>query len=245
LTGLYQQGAPNYGDIRIGGAHYTQRTGATFLAQAYLPPQLNNWALAGDIQFNTDSAFNIGSTFDLFTVAAHEVGHAVGMDHSGDPNAIMNAVYPGAKPDLAADDVNGIRHIYSSDLPRTADSYEGALGNNSFGTSTVVTINGTTKTALVTGADITTTGDADYYKFVVPTGSAGTVKINVQSAGLSLLAPKVYLYNAFFGQIGFANGTGLYGTTQTISYSPISALQVYYVKVIGADTSVFAPANTA
>lgn len=238
-TGQYQQGAANYGDIRIAGAHYTQRVGASFLAQAYLPPQLNNWSLAGNIEFNTDSAFNIGSTFDLFTVAAHEVGHAMGMDHSGDPNAIMNAVYPGAKTDLAADDVNGIRHIYSNDAARSADPYEGALGNNSFGTSTLVTINGTTKTALVTGADITTTSDADYYKFVVPTGSAGTLKINVQSAGLSLLAPKVYLYNAIFGPVGFANGTGQYGTTLTINYSPISALQVYYVKVVGADTSVF------
>ena len=91
----------------------------------------------------------------------------------------------------------------------------------------------------MTGLDITTTGDSDYFKFVVPVGSASTVKINVQSAGLSLLAPKVYLYNSLFGQIGFANGTGLYGTTQTINYSPISALQVYYVKVVGADTSVF------
>jgi predicted Zn-dependent protease len=238
-SGQYQQGAANYGDIRIAGAHYTQRVGATMLAQAYLPPQLNNWSLAGNIEFNTDSAFNIGSTFDLFTVAAHEVGHALGMDHSGDPNAIMNAVYPGAKTDLAADDVNGIRHLYSSDAARSADSFEGALGNNSFGASTLVTINGTTKTALVTGADITTTSDADYYKFIVPTGSAGNMKINVQSAGLSLLAPKVYLYNALFGQIGFANGTGQYGTTLTINYSPIAALQVYYVKVVGADTSVF------
>ncbi len=237
--GQYQQGAPNYGDIRIGGAHYTQIVGVNFLAQAYMPPQLNNWAIAGDIQFNTDTGFNIGSTYDLFTVAAHEVGHALGMDHSGDSLAVMNAAYPGTKTDLTTDDINGIRHIYSNDAARTKDAAEGALGNNSFSTSTLITINGATKTALVTDLDITTTSDVDYYKFTIPTGTSGTLKVKVQSAGLSLLAPKVYLYDSLFIQRGFANGTGQYGTTLSFNYSPVSALQVYYVKVVGADTSVF------
>jgi predicted Zn-dependent protease len=238
LTGQYQQGAPNYGDIRIGGANYTAQ-GASFLAQAWMPPQINNWAIAGDIQFNTAAGFNVGSTFDLFTVAAHEVGHALGLDHSGDPNAVMYSAYPGLKTDLIADDVNGIRNIYSNNQARAKDAYEGILGNNGFTTSTLVGLNATTKTALVTDLDITTTTDADFFKFVVPAGSSSTVRINVQSAGLSLLAPKVYLYNSFFQLKGFANGTGLYGTTQTITFTGIAPLQIYYVKVTGADLTAF------
>ena len=239
LIGQYQQGATNYGDIRMGGTHYTQRTGATFLAQAYMPPPLNNWSIAGDVQLNTDSAFNVGATYDLFTVAAHEIGHALGLEHSGDSLAVMNGCYPGTKTDLTADDVSGIRQIYSSGQARSADAYDAGSGNNTFGSATNVTIDAATKTALVSGLDLTTTSDSDYFKFTIPSGTSGTLNVKVQSAGLSLLAPKVYLYNAFYMQKGFANGTGLYGTTLSISLTNVVAGQVYYVRVGGADTSVF------
>src|SRR5262249_10191015 len=72
-SGNYQQGDPTMGDIRIGG--YSIGTG--ILAQAYMPPPSNNYSIAGDIQFNTSYTFNIGSTYDLFTVTAHEIGHTL------------------------------------------------------------------------------------------------------------------------------------------------------------------------
>ena len=172
-------------------------------------------------------------------MAAHEIGHALGLEHSGDPLAVMNAVYPGTKTDLTADDTSGIRQVYSSGQARSPDANEGFLGNNSFFTATLLTINGGTQTALATNLDLTTTIDADFYKFIIPAGTSGTLTVKVQSAGLSLLAPKVYLYNSLFLQKGFANGTGQYGTTLSIPLTPVAAGQLYYLRVIGADTSVF------
>jgi hypothetical protein len=236
-TASLQQGDPNFGDIRIGGAQYTDQTGLTFLAQAYMPQPLNNYSLAGDIQFNTDSAFNIGATYDLFTVAAHEFGHALGLNH-GPTGTVMATTYPGLKTDLSADDTNGIRAIYSLGLPRSPDLLD-IVPNNSFLTSTPVVVDPISQTALVTDLDITTITDSDYFKVIIPAGTGGTLKVKVQSAGLSQLAPKLYVYNSAFVQQGFANGVGQYGTTLTVNVSGVAPLQLYYIRVVGADMSSF------
>ena len=71
-SGNYQQGNPSFGDIRIAGFNF----GSSALGMAYMPPKDNNYSVAGDMAFNTGQPFNIGTTYDLFTAAAHEIGHA-------------------------------------------------------------------------------------------------------------------------------------------------------------------------
>ncbi len=73
-SGPDEQGNPGFGDIRIGGYNF----GCSTLALTYQPPPDNNFSIAGDMTFNTGQSFNIGSTYDLFTVAMHEFGHALG-----------------------------------------------------------------------------------------------------------------------------------------------------------------------
>lgn len=49
---------------------------------------------------------------DLLTVAAHELGHNLGFDHSGDPNALMFPSYSGPHRFLGDDDIAGAQSLY-------------------------------------------------------------------------------------------------------------------------------------
>jgi len=240
-SGNYEQGDPNMGDIRIGG--YAMGTTGEPLAEAFQPPPVNNYSVAGDIVFNTSDSFHIGSTYDLFTVAAHEMGHALGMDHSSHSAAVMYATYTATKPTLNSDDIAGIQSIYG--VGRTPDVYNsGGASDGTFATAADLanlTLNPQTLVGQVTNLDITTTSTNEFYKIMAPTGTASTISVNVQSSGLSLLTPKVTVYAADQQTVlGSATGAGQYdGTTLTVTLNSVTPGEQFYVKVQGADTTSF------
>ncbi|RLJ76961.1 M10 family metallopeptidase domain-containing protein [Pedobacter alluvionis] len=66
------------------------------------------------LHFDDDENWSLSPLFgiDLMSVAIHEIGHTLGLDHSNESCATMNAFYSGTKRNLAQDDLNGIRAIY-------------------------------------------------------------------------------------------------------------------------------------
>jgi acrosin len=95
------------------------------LAHTFGPDALNS--LAGDVHFDDANAFATspiggnGSPFDILEVAAHEIGHALGMHHDNTFNALMNDTYAGmysgfGSAFLLADDINGIQSLYGTGL---------------------------------------------------------------------------------------------------------------------------------
>jgi hypothetical protein len=238
-SGSYEQGDPTMGDIRISGYNF----GNSALAVAMQPPPANNYSIAGDFAFNTAQTFNINNTYDLYTVALHEFGHALGMDHSSaGTSAVMYPNYTGAKPGPSADDIGGIRNIYSSNAPRSPDAYNTGGSDGSFATATNVSsqISSSTLTAVVSNLNLATSSQVEYFTFKPPAGSANSMTVSVQSSGLSLLAPKVTVYAADQTTVlGSASGLGQYGTTLNVTVNNVTAGQQCYVKVQGADTSVF------
>src|SRR5262249_7647104 len=210
-SGNNQQGDPGFGDLRIGGYN----SGGNTLGTAMLPPPANNYSVAGDFTLNTAQnwVINQAGGYDLFTVAAHETGHALGLLHSSVSSAVMYGMYNSIKSSLRWDDIAGIRNIYSANLGRSADAYDAVASNGSFATATDLTslIDPVALTALVQNLDITTLTDNDYYIFTAPAGSSSTLTVNVQSSGLSLLMPSVTVYAADQTTVlGSASGVGQY-----------------------------------
>jgi len=234
-SGLDQQGASNFGDIRIGGYNF----GYDWLAGTFYPPPVNNYSVAGDVDFNTAYSFNIGSTYDLFTVAAHEIGHSLGLGESSSTTAVMFTPYNGAHRALGTDDVNGIHAIYGA---RPADG-----SNNSFATATNITstIDPVLLTSVVNNLNISSTSAADYFSFTAPDNSSSNMTVTVQSTGLSLFTPSVTVYAAdqqtVLGSNIFqlASGAVEDGATLSVNVSGVTPGTTYYVEVQGADSSVF------
>uniref|UniRef100_A0A8C8RUG6 interstitial collagenase n=1 Tax=Pelusios castaneus TaxID=367368 RepID=A0A8C8RUG6_9SAUR len=89
-----------------------------YLAHAFQPGN----GLGGDVHFDEAESWTKGSNgYNLFFVAAHELGHSLGLSHSTDPGALMYPTYSYMDPKefhLPQDDINGIEAIYGqSDNP--------------------------------------------------------------------------------------------------------------------------------
>ncbi|XP_037402738.1 matrilysin [Pygocentrus nattereri] len=85
------------------------------LAHAFEP----GGGVGGDMHFDDDELWTVGRRqsvgYDLFTVAAHELGHSLGLSHSKDPSALMFPKYKylnSAKYKLPEDDTLGIQSLY-------------------------------------------------------------------------------------------------------------------------------------
>ncbi|KAM6946327.1 uncharacterized protein FYW47_017431 [Aplochiton taeniatus] len=88
------------------------------LAHAFEPGE----GVGGDVHFDDDETWTAGqrnSGFDLLTVAAHEIGHSLGLSHSKDPTSLMfpnYKYYSGAHTTLPNDDVQGIQTLYGKPI---------------------------------------------------------------------------------------------------------------------------------
>jgi hypothetical protein len=239
-SGNYLQGDPTIGDIRISGFNF----GSSALGMAYLPPPVNNYSIAGDISFNTGQTFNVGSAYDLFTVAVHEMGHALGLLHSSSKYAVMCPTYWTTFTALGSDDIAGIRAVYSGGSPRSYDAFSDT--NTSFSTAANLTsLISSDLTALETGLSISFTSQKEYFSITAPAGTTGALTVTAESCGLSLLAPSLTVYNSSQAQIATTSGSGELGSTISLHITGVSAGQQYYVAVGGANTTSFGTGNYA
>lgn len=145
------------------------------LAFAYFP------SYGGDVFFDDVERWSLydGGGTDLYVAAVHEIGHALGLDHSDDASAVMYA-YSGFSANLGEDDIRGIQRLYGPDagepnepvaevepeaVPSGADEVvQGTLNNNVYYDAwTIDVVAGETVTLVMEALS----GDLDAYLAVL------------------------------------------------------------------------------
>jgi len=81
------------------------------LAHTFYPVPVNAEPIAGDMHFDADEAWHVGSDTDIYTVALHEAGHALGLTHSDNPGDVMYPYYHRGMA-LSANDIGAALELY-------------------------------------------------------------------------------------------------------------------------------------
>lgn len=231
-SSVFPQGDPAVGDIRWGATALD----GTELAQAFaFQPVVGSWS--GDILLNSNAAFGDGAdgTFDLFTVALHEVGHALGLDHSDAPDSVLSEGYLGVRTGLSAQDVLAVRTLYGA---RQEDAFDRAATNNTAATATHLGLGGVDGApALTLRGDITTARDVDFYRFTAPV--SGAIRVGLETGGISLLTGEVTLYDAKMRVVASLTNADPRRTGALTLTPRLTAGPDYYIRVRASEGSAF------
>ncbi|MFO0890265.1 MAG: matrixin family metalloprotease [Isosphaeraceae bacterium] len=229
----YAQGDARFGDIRIGG--YLFPNNERTLAQTFFPPP-NGSTAAGDLEINTALDFRIGSTYDLYSVVLHETGHSLGLEHPPSPSVVMTPNYGGIRQGLTEGDIAGIQAIYG---PRTLDAYQRngqGLAGSPIDASAAL---GSGTSTTIANLGLPGIGSSEYFTFQAPSDAAGILTITAQASGVSMLSPKLSVFDDAGNLVGEAATPTSWSNDVTVSASGVVPGKRYSIVVTGATQDVF------
>jgi hypothetical protein len=236
------QGDARFGDIRIGA----QPMDSLSLAVA-TPPGSSSGTWAGDILLNSNYDFD-GPNTDLYSVMLHEFGHALGLSDSTDPASVMFPSAGAPVSQLSAGDIAAVQALYGKPgaPPITqGEAEDGAIpGVNpgphaAFLGYSVAPGGYSGATPLIAYGDLNANVSAS--SFVVRTlpNYVGPVTFRLQTAGISLLEPRLTLLDSKGNPLGQAQSTNLGGDVVQITLDQVAPDTNYTIQVDAAGQNVF------
>src|SRR3954469_7665268 len=234
------RGDARFGDIRIGAVAMDPLVGG----ESTPVDQLVGGTWQADVVFNTN--FNFQTISDIYEIALHEAGHVFGLEDNNDPNSPLHSGTIPTATAPTAQDTASLQALYGNRLPDFAeqDGNGGAANNNSISTATTLVVAGAPDVlpgsvpVLVYG-DITTSSDLDYYRLKVPDTYTGSVTIDVRSSGVSLLTPRLQVYNKSQQLLQDITSTSKRGHTLSYTIPNASPNDIYYIGVSASTSDEF------
>ncbi|MCA9060665.1 MAG: matrixin family metalloprotease, partial [Planctomycetaceae bacterium] len=222
------QGDLRFGDIRIGSIPLASDVAALSIS--------NNVAMSGtwigDILINSNADFQ--SLDQFYAVMLHEVGHALGMEHSDDPSSPMYES-PGAANAMqpTAGDIAILRRLNGNRLP---DANESSRANDTLKRATRIRYSNTSsgyegQTPLLSYGDVTTSNDVDYFFLPTLSGYAGSLTFSLRVGGFSLLSARMTVLDENGKVLGVASTNGEAGADTEITIQHRDRDSMYLVRV--------------
>lgn len=169
----------------------------------------------------TREAGSVSSTapiLNFYTIALHEIGHALGLDHENAITTLMNSYYNVSIVDLTNDEINGVRALYGAQgSTPIADDF---ASNTT--TTGRITVGGS-----VSG-NLEYAGDSDWFAVTLTAGTSYQIGI----AGGTLSDPYLFLRNTSGTIIARDDDSGV-GLNSLLTYTPTTS-GTFYIEARGA-----------
>jgi hypothetical protein len=244
------QGDGRFGDIRI-----ASRPLSSDVLALTTPPGALEGTRGGDIDFNSNDVFTVGGGLlgtnhlpladgvvhqDLYTVALHEIGHALGLpDLYGSTSAIQGSImygYYGGTRGLNSTDIANIQALYGvptpDPLPQAGNTSQGAAWRIQAPSNAPANASLSVAGALNTGTDV------NFYKYTTGASNPNGLTIALQTSDQSLLAGRIAITNAL-GQVLASNSATGPGQDLTLTLKTVSANATYFIEVDRASGTAF------
>lgn len=225
-----RQGDSNFGDIRICADNIGGVSGQGQLAETaaitMIPVPTPHGTSDSDILLSSDNTwfFDDAHANDFQAIFTHEIGHAIGLAHTTTTPAIMypSVGYPPQR-DATTDDITTVTSLYGAWPTPPNPTASKAIDFSNLVLDNIIQL---------TQLWITPSHGQMWFRFTVPAtvNPFWFMNITMQVSNISMLLPKMTLFDQAHSLILAVDTAGTYATDLNILIHPSVPGKVYYIK---------------